>query len=343
MRITALVLCALAFAAQAETLADYGRQCAQAIAEVPAFDCQAGEEIPITVDGKRPAQYTANMRCDKPSLLPAGEAGAQGQCLPGSRALVLRDDATAQISAICRKKVVRDPDSPLYDEINLIAHSPKNGKTCWFTAKAAEPLRAERGLDGRAVPSPTQPRAWRPAQAYWLSPRAVAQSKPACINCHDSGPFMYSPYIAQTKQLPSDPFGRYQPKAIGKDFQAAWAQLHVFGITTRGNTCTACHRIGNLNSCHVAMCQSTGRAPQEGADAWAQQFPQSHWMSPGNLHSRLQWDVAFADSLRKLSACCRDPQGPGCEVQAFGDRPVPTIRAKAAAGLALAAQPAWCQ
>lgn len=325
----ALLSLLLAGAAQAETLADYGRQCAQQIAEIPAFSCMAGEEIPITVDGRSVPPQPAPATCDRPSLLPQGDA--QSPCVPGSRALVLRDDKAAQVSAICRKQLARPAGSPLFDEINVISHSLKDGKTCWFTAKAALPLREDRGIDGRWVPSPSllprslQPRTpdgTRPAVAeqVWLSPREVARSQPACISCHDSGPFMYSPYIAQTTQLPGDAFGFYQPKAIGEDFKQAWARLQAFGITTRGNACTACHRMGNMNSCQVAMQQSTGNAVQEGGNAWSRRFPQSHWMSPGNLHSRAQWDAQFSDSLQKLAACCADPRGPGCQVVDYGPK-----------------------
>lgn len=312
---------------QAETLAAYGRQCAEQIAAIPAFSCMAGQEIPITQDGKPVRPQPAPATCDRPSLLP--QVDAQSQCVPGSRALVLRDDKTAQISAICRKQVARPAGSPLFDEINVISHSLKDGKTCWFTAKAAAPLREDRGIDGRWVPSPSllprqpqppSPEGQRPlpAEKVWLSPREVAWSQPACISCHDSGPFMYSPYIAQTTQLPGDPFGFYQPKAIGEDFKKAWARLNAFGITTRGNTCTACHRMGNMNSCQVALQQSTGNAPQAGGNAWSRRFPQSHWMSPGNLHSQAQWNEQFASSLQQLAACCADPKGPGCQVVDYG-------------------------
>lgn len=325
----ALLLLLLAGAAQAETLFEYGRQCAEQVGEIPAFSCMAGEEIPITIDGKPVPPDKAPPRCDRPSLLP--QADAQSQCVPGSRALVLRDDQTAQVSAICRKQVARPAGSPLFDEINVISHSLKNGKTCWFTAKAQAPLTAASGIDGRWVPSPSRlsrqpappsPEGVQapPADQVWLPPAKVAWSQPACVSCHDSGPFMYSPYIAQTTQLPGDPFGFYEPKAIGEDFKKAWAQLHAFGITTRGNTCTACHRMGNMNSCQVAMQQSTGNAPQEGGDAWSKKFPQSHWMSPGNLHSRAQWDEQFSESLKKLAACCKDPKGAGCGVVDYGEK-----------------------
>ncbi len=323
----ALVLLLLTGAVQAETLFEYGRQCAEQVGEIPAFSCMAGEEIPITIDGKPVPPDTAPPRCDRPSLLP--QADAQSQCVPGSRALVLRDDKTAQVSAICRKQVARPAGSPLFDEINVVSHSLKNGKTCWFTAKAQAPLTAASGIDGRWVPSPSRlkrqpappsPEGVQspPADKVWLPPAKVAWSQPACVSCHDSGPFMYSPYIAQTTQLPGDPFGFYEPKAIGEDFKKAWAQLHAYGITTRGNTCTACHRMGNMNSCQVAMQQSTGNAPQEGGDAWSKKFPQSHWMSPGNLHSRAQWDEQFSESLKKLAACCKDPKGAGCQVLDYG-------------------------
>ncbi len=330
-----------AFNAHAQSFYEYGAECAREVTPIPAFSCMAGEVIPITVNGQITTSYTAT--CDKPSLLPSSEKGSQGQCVPGSRALVLRDDPVAQISAICRKHVVRDPASPWFDEINIVSHNLKSGKTCWFTAKAAIPFTANAGLNGRLVPSPSGlPNAsakrgyekihpasealaqdWKvdkttlpnPA-AVWMSPKELVRREPACTMCHDSGPFMYSPYIAQTTQLPGDPFGKYQPRAIGQTFRV-WPQ--PFAISTRGNTCTTCHRMGNLNSCHVATLQATGKAPQEGGNAWSKMFPQSHWMSPGNLHSRAQWDQIFVLSLKQIADCCANPQGMGCKVQGYDD------------------------
>jgi hypothetical protein len=325
--------------AQAQSFYEYGAQCAREVTPIPAFSCMAGEVIPITVNGLLTTSFTTT--CDKPSLLVSNPPNPQGQCLPGSRALVLRDDKAAQISAICRKHVHREVGSPLFDEINIVSHNLKSGKTCWFTAKAKLPYEKSRGIDGRLVPSPAagewgsaprgyaklEPRSevlaqdWRvektklpPADKLWMSPHELVRKEPACTQCHDSGPFMYSPYIAQTTQLPGDPFGKYQPRAIGQEFKR-WPQ--PFAISTRGNTCTTCHRMGNLNSCHLASLQATGRAPQRGGNAWSEQFPQSHWMSPGNLHSQAQWNEAFARSLTDILACCKNPQSAGCETQSY--------------------------
>jgi hypothetical protein len=337
----ALLAFFLAQSVSAQSFQQYGAQCASEVTPIPTFSCMAGEVIPITVNGQITTSYTAT--CDRPSLLPPSEGdGSQGQCIPGSRALVLRDDSTAQISAICRKHVVRDPSSMLFDEINIISHNLKNGKTCWFTAKAAMPYTANAGINGRLVPSPStavgkewkktpihpaseallqDSQDWRVIKttlpnplAVWMSPEQLVKREPACTLCHDSGPFMYSPYIAQTTQLPGDPFGKYQPRAIGQAFKV-WPQ--PFAISTRGNTCTTCHRVGNLNSCNTATLQATGRALQTGGNDWSKLFPQSHWMSPGNLHSRAQWDQVFAKSLKEIADCCANPQGAGCQVQSY--------------------------
>ena len=348
-RLALLILLAAGASAalHAQTFYQYGEQCAKEVTPIPAFSCMAGETIPITVDGKIPAKYTANMTCDKPSLLVIDppEAGSQGQCLPGSRALVLRDYAQAQISAICRKHVVRDITSSVFDEINIVSHNLKSGKTCWFTAKAKLPYTAGAGIDGRLIPSPSSLPAkaarrgyeklhpesealvqeWKVAKttlpnpvALWMSPSQLVSREPACTKCHDSGPFMYSPYIAQTTQLPSDAFGKYQPRAIGQAFKV-WPQ--PFALTTRGNTCTTCHRIGNMNSCSLATLQATGQVKPLGGNEWSAQFPQSHWMSPGNLHSLVQWQEAFKKSAKEISDCCANPSGAACQKISY-DSPV---------------------
>lgn len=309
LSVSAALLCA--FAAQAQTLLEYGQACAIQVAPIPAFDCADGVEVPITVNGgETPERYTPDMTCDRPSLLrPENGEKTDGQCVPNSRALVLRDDDRAQISAFCRQKMIRPAGTHLYDEIDIVAHNVRTGSTCWFQASASLPLRADRGVDGRRVPPPHLARPMpgypRP-QDFWNPPKQVAEGQ--CVRCHDSGPFMYSPFIAQTGALPGDPFGPYK-NDVGAAFRR-WPK--PFGISTRGNTCTTCHRIGNMNSCQVAMYEATGVLRSAGLDEWGTRFPQSHWMPPGALRSHAQWNVAYADSVKQLAACCQNPKGPGC-------------------------------
>lgn len=293
----------LTAAAHGEDVTGYARACAARITAVPAFDCAAGVELPISVGGKVPASYAPGMSCDRPSLTPplAGEA-TDGPCVPQSRLLTLHDDATAQITAICRQKILRPSGTRLYDEIDVILHSPATGSTCWFHAEAPAPRAAGRGLDGH-VPAPEDGDA---ARRFWSPPAETA--KRACVSCHDGSPFLYSPFVAQARILPADPFGPYA-NDVGADFQS-WPAPQ--SIATRGNTCTACHRIGSMESCRVLMLQSVGKAPTDGLDDWGKLFPQSHWMPPGDLHSAAQWAAIYDGSVAALSRCCARPETPGC-------------------------------
>jgi hypothetical protein len=301
-RLLFCVLTTLAFAVtlSAQTAASYGRQCASLIAEVEEFDCRKGPAVPITVNGKTPVKYTPNMTCDRPAMA----ADNPFPCAPYSRVQLLRDD-TVQASSYCRQKSLRSAKSPYFDEIDVILHSRVNGATCWFSATA----KTKKGIDGSRVPSPTKPSVKR----FWDPPAQTV--KGSCVSCHDSDPWMYSPFIGQTNQYPADPFG-YYTNAIGP-FKA-WPEPK--SITVRGNNCVSCHRIGNLETCKTTMLQATGRAPIKGADTWAKQYPHSHWMPVGNALTLRQWNVTYDDAMRELGNCCTHPEAAGCEVKAIGGK-----------------------
>jgi hypothetical protein len=284
---------------RAQDIVSYGKECAANIAPVPTFDCRNGVLAPVTVDGVQPASYQPKMTCDRPSILPYGP-DASGQCVPYSRALVLVDDDKAQISAFCREKQIRPADTHFYDEIDVIAHSVSTGKTCWFQATGSS---LDHPLNGVRVPPPDIAR----SASFWNPPRKTAAEK--CVVCHDSGPFVYSPFIAQTGQIPADPLGKYT-NAIGIDFQK-WPQ--PLAISVEGNTCVSCHRIGSMNTCTTMIHQASG-APTPGNDHWAGVYPNSHWMPPANWLARESWLVVYKESVEKLSACCANHAAPGCIV-----------------------------
>lgn len=298
----------------------YGQECADAIGEIPAFDCTTGSLARITVNGvePEPSQYSKDMKCDRPALLPPAEGEkTDGQCVPYSRALSW-DSATIQIAAFCRQKLIRGPDTHLYDEIDVIAHSVTTGATCWFQAKADNPNGDPFiGLDGRRVPPPnevTPPPGHPSAASFWRSPEATAGEK--CGECHDNDPFYYSPFVAQTGELPADPFGKYEN--IGEAF-GFWKKPR--SIEPRGNTCTGCHRIGASFTCEKGALESIGIVTPDsldGRDEWARRYPQSHWMPVGNLFTERQWDVVYGHSIDQLTSCCADPDAPECHT-----RPIP--------------------
>ena len=281
----------------------YARTCRERIAVVPAFDCTDGVVAKITVDGVVPEQYTPNMTCDRPALLPYDND--DGQCIPHSRALVLRDDAEVQIAAFCRMKTIRAADSTTYDEVDVILHSVADGTTCWFQATS------DTGLDGTKVPSPTlddNPAGFPAAEAFWNPVEETV--KEGCGDCHDNDPFYYSPYIAQTGQLPANPLGLYS-NDVGP--MSAWKPL--VSLQPRGNTCIGCHRIGQTHTCGEGTQQAVGAIVNPGSDTWAQTYPHSHWMPVDNNRTMLEWKQLYPDSIAQLAACCDDPDAAGCAPQ----------------------------
>lgn len=262
---------------------EYGKDCARLIAEVPPFNCLNGEVVKVTVDGVEPQEYKPNMTCDRPAYLPYPKE-AHGACTPYSRVQTLRDD-NIQMLSLCRRMYIRPKDDPHFDSIEIIMHNVKTGSTCFMISKnfGGNP----EGDDGRRVPPPTEevpPKGMLAAQDLWATPKEVADH--GCIYCHDSDPWMYTPWISQTSQLPADPFG-YHSVDVGGPFKA-WPK--PMSINTRGNTCTGCHRIGSLNTCGAQKIPTFGDQPAK----MLQSLP---WMPPDSDKGAEEWSSIYKKSV----------------------------------------------
>ena len=143
---------------------------------------------------------------------------------------------------------------------------------------------------------------------------------------------MHTPYIMQTLEIPADPWG-FHCVDLGGPF-AKWPK--PMSMSTRGNSCTGCHRIGNLNTCLPQDIPTFGMQPAKlrqslgmaghgklGAKSLDDQIePLTPWgtLPHGWMGERLpdvdteQWE-AFDKSIKALEQCCKDPTGPGCIVE----------------------------
>lgn len=289
-------------ASPAADFANYAAQCEQLVGKIEPFDCGDGAIVPITVNGiePKPGEYRKGMTCDRPALLDYGPE-SDGQCIPYSRLLDLSRPGV-QISAMCRQKNIRTADSRQYDEIDIIAHNPATGATCWFAAHGD----GTNPVDGRHVPSPSG----TDGPAYWDPLPAVLAE--GCGSCHDNDPAMYSPWVGQKWELmPTNPFGPYYH--VGGEFGfAAWPTKHM---APRDNTCTGCHRIGIRETCGALAETATGRTIPAGADDYAKTFPGSHSMPPGHELIHDAWNAIHQASVDKLVSCCKNPAEAGCNIQ----------------------------
>jgi len=294
-----LILLALASPAAAEQSFEvYAAQCAAQVTEIPAFNCGDGTLIPITVNGEPPAAYTKDMTCDRPGLLPNGE-GSDGQCVPGSRVLDLSTD-TMQISAMCRQKNIRTPiDALRFNEIDVIAHNPATGATCWYQAEAP----AGTSIDGALVISRNAPE----AADFWTPIDDVVKAD--CGGCHDNDPIMYSPFIGQVwEEIATNPLGLYFHVAPDMGF-GDWPTT---SLQPRDNTCLGCHRIGIQSTCSFLLEQATAQARVDGADAWARTFPGNTSMPPLHGQTQAAWNTIFGSSVAALQSCCTNPDQAFC-------------------------------
>jgi hypothetical protein len=226
-----------------DSLQAYTQKCAAAVGvDVPAFDCDQGTLVPETnLNGVYP-----NAVCDTPNVL-------NGSCDPGSRFQVLKETNEVAIVAHCRKHAAGDG---IYRDIAVIQYNRINGATCFYQA-----LSNNAPADGDLPAKVTPPSEGNdPAQGKfpWLSPSDTAVIR--CNRCHDNGPFIRSPYLAQlrneaTNRLPGtneDPNGTWDQrftwnktlpyKFIGNDFQS-W-KVYSVTLTGTGSGCIQCHRMG---------------------------------------------------------------------------------------------------
>ena len=278
----------------------YAIQCTEDVAPIADFSCGDGVEVPVTVNGEviTPATFAPQMTCDRPSLLSNGP-GSDGQCVPGSRILNLSTETT-QVSAMCRQKHNRPEGSLMFDEIDVIAHNPATGATCWFQAKAPSP---ENPLDGTLVTSPTT----TDGPHIWESPEAVLAD--GCGDCHDNDPFMYSPFVGQVwEAVPANPLGPYYH--VGAEF--GFDNWPTIQMDMRDNTCVGCHRIGIYETCGALTDWMTGQSVPDGADPLAQEFPLSHAMPPEHGQTFAAWSTFHDKPVAQIQSCCQDPSQQMC-------------------------------
>jgi hypothetical protein len=231
-----------------ETREEFAARCDKAMGgvSVPAFDCDVGStEVPRQDDGPPGA-------CSAPNVL-------NQQCDPGSHFHMLHRNVNNDgiyIAAHCRKEGL---SAGKYFDVAVIQYNANTGATCFYQALG--------NLD-HSAPAPNS------GSTYWRSPAGTIQADP-CINCHDTGAFVRSPYLGQLGEvwpflgdemnpfnpdkpnlpkpdanhlpgtLASEQFGPWNQALpymfVGLNFQS-WESYSV--SNTADPTCTGCHRLG---------------------------------------------------------------------------------------------------
>jgi hypothetical protein len=314
-----------------ERMAAFAQKCDDAIgASVPAFNCENGS---LVDDGNVIGTVYGSQTCDRPNVLNGTcDVGARFQVLTGvSPGGGLPPSPDALIVAHCRKKGFGTAPwgDPLYGDIAVIQYNKKNGATCFYQSPVStwnDPVPV--GISGNVTAPKTAPTGF---QFTWRAPNEVASER--CVQCHDNGPFIRSPYlahmitdtspggaVAKNNVLPgSGDFTWNQSipyKFVGKHFQS-WkaysvtitpttAVTNIVGVGSTGSTCTSCHRMGLSSTVPGTYIAGQGSAQHYGLLATAE--TQLHkngwapmWMKPGQL----TYDKLVEKEAQNIADCAR--------------------------------------
>jgi hypothetical protein len=303
-----------------QSLAAFAKQCAAVITEdVPGFDCDAGTLVP---DDHPTGPYPIG-DCDRPNVL-------NHVCDPDSRFQVLKQTPDVAIVAHCRKKGSADHR---YGDIAVIQYNQKNGATCFYQALGT--------LDAK-VTAPSEGNG--PGKFPWFSPAQTADIH--CVQCHDNGPFVRSPYLAQLRDEPKNRLPGTNAGSGPWDHRFSWNQTipymfvgnafqswKAYSVTVQGtgSGCTGCHRLG-ISAFGGSYTVNAGTAqvfgPEATAPAQTHKNPHSAaspiWMTPGQT----TYSAANETEAKGMAACAaqivkrgNDPNAPnppaGCQATQF--------------------------
>jgi hypothetical protein len=309
------------------------------------FNCEDGERLPVTVNGHvgdiglcsgghcrtgfpdgvigltQAGRPISGPGCDSPAWL-AGEH----QCYGNSYLSLWIPESNKNIRAalLCRHNKRWTDNVRKFDDVAMIVHNVKNGETCWFQSQLGRTL----GLDGKKVWGPAAVR----SHLFWQRPKEAMEI--GCIACHDSGPFVVSPWIrnafdsAKFFDSRRGPYRNSEPP-FDRWSHPRYVDIGKFGLTGSAKPCTACHKIaagGELDSNGDGRVDGDDRTWQtcETWIGWAttkqgkvEGINDTHKTQPvympparisdpdGFLMPGGEWESRYGAHVKQLLSCCR--------------------------------------
>jgi hypothetical protein len=316
-----------AVAATLDTVRNYANRCFKKIeiedSDIPrSMNCFDGDLMDVTQFGRSVANKTCDAhgspgscdlppKCDNPAWL-------SDTCYGNSylTTFAAPSNPDVKVALLCRHKWINTNEPKRFDDIAMILHNDKNGETCWFQSPDYEGV----DLNGTKVPRPNRVG----AGLFWIKPSDTARIQ--CVDCHDSGPFIISPWMNQAKSAAKL---RDTKKTAYKNSTApfdAWPTPTFISIGRHGlndsdeKSCTHCHHVGVVEE------SKRKRFSAGTCDEWINhdvalrnepdsvQLPSvaKLFMPPTSLRVPLvgkyhedEWDPVYGNHVRKLRECCR--------------------------------------
>ncbi len=144
-------------------------------------DADGKDVTPRACDAKNASRYDCFRTCDRPEWL-------SQSCEPGPTVATAKNDQGTHWTLLCRGAGPRDGASSVdelthtktFNDISMIGHNPKTGKTCFFQNKVFD------GTNGAKIPHPADV---QKSRDLWDAPKGH------CMGCHSADAFVHSPWI----------------------------------------------------------------------------------------------------------------------------------------------------
>ncbi|MCW5811380.1 MAG: hypothetical protein KIT84_10225 [Labilithrix sp.] len=295
-------------------------------------DASGNDTTPAECDDTAPGSANCWKTCDHPDW-------RSQTCEPGPTVASARNARGTHWTLLCRSpgdstdSLASRKATKVFNDIAMIGHNPKTGKTCFFQNKLHE------GKDGGHV---THPADVERAREIWDNPKGY------CGSCHSADAFIHSPWIDQAKRSDGTPI----VPMMGKhhDFEVSWLSS-PYSIVNReamsnarvGDTdwakpkqlvsaeaaaCLSCHRIGDGDGIKrfpmwsvgeegIASTQSFGNSDGTIAhrySALGAKFESTHWMPP-RLDGLTEATFPLSDyakAVAHIKKCATNEDAHGC-------------------------------
>jgi len=268
-------------------------------------------------------------KCDAP-------AWAHQSCEPGPTVATAKNERGTHWTLLCRSvqgegSERETPETLIrtkrFNDISMIGHNPRTGKTCFFQNKLFD------GTDGAHVPHPGDV---EKSRHVWDQPKGY------CAGCHSADAFIHSPWIDGARRR--DATTIVPTMGVHADFEISWnaspysivnreaqdrARVGGTGwerpkhlVSAEAEACTSCHRIGGGEGMARLPAWSVGEeAPSGGTSPllprlsdWAKRFERSHWMPPraDGITAETWPSSKYAKAARHIATCAETPTAAGC-------------------------------
>ncbi len=315
----------------APAVASYAKQCFAKLHLDPAdlagpFNCTIGKRLVTTVHGQVADRDKCQGDACQTGLPEKCDRGAwlDDNCYGHSYLQVLPTPSNPKVKAalLCRHKTrwelgpaplidLNDNYISGFDDVAMIVHNEGNGETCWFQSPDGE----DEHLDGASVPGPAT--VTREGQ-FWITPESTRDIM--CVKCHDSGPWMNSPWIytqagedlgLEEIATPNHPYKNSTPPFD------AWPEPKFVKLTD-DETCTTCHHIAAarrnvsdapLGGPHFKTCtdwieRTIGGVDHPRATDEGKSDELRYWMPLGHGLSAADWEAQNRAAVERVKACC---------------------------------------